>query len=298
MRGERKDSLGDEDDLEGDANEMANPPTLTDTSNSDSSSDSSHDSSESYQSDDGPPGLLPAGQVGADSGEETGTTSDYGSKSGGSDDDDVEPPPLMAAQPEDPETIRKAGNDLFNNQNIEGALEKYKEAIAAGSKGGVQMSAENLAKTYSNIAHCYNKKRKYREAIEASFLAIEAKWDFHRPYLRLGFSYQQLENPRMALLALLKGKAIPGADSNLKSDIAKALAEFEDVTKTEVKQYIQREAAGKARDVNLQAARDARYGEPPATREPSPPPDKPVEDITIVETEGFMMTSEFSVQAW
>ena len=31
------------------------------------------------------------------------------------------------------------------------------------------------------------------------------------------------------------GKAIPGADSNLKSDIAKALAEFEDVTKTEVR---------------------------------------------------------------
>ena len=44
----------------------------------------------------------------------------------------------------------------------------YKEAIAAGSKDGVQRSAENLAKTYSNIAQGYNKKGKYREAIEAS----------------------------------------------------------------------------------------------------------------------------------
>ena len=64
---------------------------------------------------------MPAGQVGADSGEEMGTTSEYDSKSGGSDDDDVEPPLSRAAQAEDPETIRKAGNDPFNKDNIEGA---------------------------------------------------------------------------------------------------------------------------------------------------------------------------------
>ena len=44
---------------------------------------------------------------------------------------------------------------------------------------------ENLAKTYSNIAHCYNKRKKYQESIEASFRAIQAKPDFHRPYLRV-----------------------------------------------------------------------------------------------------------------
>ena len=48
---------------------------------------------------------------------------------------------------EDPEKIRKAGNELFNAENIEGALEKYKEAIACGERGS-QMSAESLAKTY------------------------------------------------------------------------------------------------------------------------------------------------------
>ena len=122
---------------------MANTSTLPDTSDSDSSSGSSHNSSESNQSDDGPPGLLHAGQVGADSGEETGAASDYNSKSGGSDDDYVKPPPLMEAQPEDPETIRKAGNSLFNNGNIEEAIEKHKEAKAGGSKGGVQMSTKN-----------------------------------------------------------------------------------------------------------------------------------------------------------
>ena len=68
---------------------------------------------------------------------------DYGSKSGGSDDDEVEPPPLMAAQPEDPKMIREAGNDLFDNGNTEGAIKKHKEEIAAGSKGGVQMTTKN-----------------------------------------------------------------------------------------------------------------------------------------------------------
>ena len=48
---------------------------------------------------------------------------------------------------QDPEKIRKAGNDLFNAENIEGALEKYKEAIACGERGS-QMSAESLSKTY------------------------------------------------------------------------------------------------------------------------------------------------------
>ena len=53
-------------------------------------------------------------------GEETGTNPDYDSKSGASDKDEVEPSPRRAAQAEDPETIRKAGNDLFNNDNSKG----------------------------------------------------------------------------------------------------------------------------------------------------------------------------------
>ena len=71
--------------------------------------------------------------------EDSGTTSDYGSREGEVEDDLV--------VEEDPEKIRKAGNDLFNEENIEGALEKYKEAIACGERG-VQMSPESLAKTY------------------------------------------------------------------------------------------------------------------------------------------------------
>ena len=53
----------------------------------------------------------------------------------------------MVVEESDPEKIRKAGNDLFNAENIEGALEKYKEAIACGERGS-QMSGDSLAKTY------------------------------------------------------------------------------------------------------------------------------------------------------
>ena len=55
-----------------------------------------------------------------------------------------------------------------NHHDDKGAIRKYKEAIAAGSRDGVQRSAENLAKTYSNIAQGHNKKGKHREATKAS----------------------------------------------------------------------------------------------------------------------------------
>ena len=114
---------------------------------------------------------------------------------------------------EDPEKIRKAGNELFNAENIEGALEKYKEAIACGERGS-QMSAGSLAKTYSNIAHCYNKKKKYVESIEASFKSMEADKAFVRPYLRMAHSYKMLENFNMSALALMKAKAMPVNEPN------------------------------------------------------------------------------------
>ena len=85
--------------------------TLTDTHNS--------DSSESYQSEDGPPGLLPADQVEAEAGEETGTTPGHDSKSGGSDNDEGEPSHHRATQAEDPETIREAGNEPPTDDQVE-----------------------------------------------------------------------------------------------------------------------------------------------------------------------------------
>ena len=55
-----------------------------------------------------------------------------------------------------------------NHHDVKRALGEYKKAIAAGSKDRVQRSAENLAKTYSNIAQGHNKKGKNREATKAS----------------------------------------------------------------------------------------------------------------------------------
>ena len=90
--------------------------------------------------------------------EDSGTTSDYGSREG-----EVEDDVLVE---EDPEKIRKAGNDLFNAENIEGALEKYKEAIACGERGS-QMSADSLSKTYRWL----KKKEKASKTYRILFLA-------------------------------------------------------------------------------------------------------------------------------
>ena len=76
------------------------------------------DSSESHLSEHAPLGLLPVDQVEADSGEEMGITTGYDSKSGGSDNDEGESAPCREAQAKDHETIRKAGRNLVNNDNI------------------------------------------------------------------------------------------------------------------------------------------------------------------------------------
>ena len=112
-------------------------------SDSDSSSDSSYDSSESRPS---------------------GSSLSEGSITGKMEsvlqrpyDKEVRPPELVIGETWDPEALKRAGNNLFRSDDLIGAIEKYKKAIAAGSEGGMQT---NIAKTYGNIAHCYNNKKK------------------------------------------------------------------------------------------------------------------------------------------
>ena len=172
---------------------------------------------------------------------------------------------------EDPEKIRKAGNELFNAENIEGALEKYKEAIACGERGS-QMSAGSLAKTYSNIAHCYNKKKKYVESIEASFKSMEADKAFVRPYLRMAHSYKMLENFNMSALALMKAKAMPVNEPNqttVKAEIVRELGEVAEEARVAARDYMHRKGINNANKLDLQAARVSRFGE--ISKQPMPP---------------------------
>ena len=62
-------------------------------------------------------------------------------------------------------------------------------------------------------------------------LAIEAKLDLHRPYIRLCISYRGLKNYHMALLTFIKGSDIPEADSDIRKHITRTLNEFTETTK-------------------------------------------------------------------
>ena len=121
-----------------------------------------------------------------------------------------------------------------------------------------------MAKTYGNIAHCYNLKGEYEEAAKASSLVIEAKQDLHRPYIRLCFSYRRPGKLCLALLVLLKGMDVPDDGSNTKTSFVKELAGLSEETMAEVKQYIHQEAVGKVKDTDIKLATGAWYGEVPS----------------------------------
>ena len=73
------------------------------------------------------------------------------------------------------------------------------------------MSSKNIAKTESNIAHCYNANKRKQSR-------------HHCPYITLCISYKQLNNHRMALLALFKGWDILEADSDISEHITSTQA--------------------------------------------------------------------------
>ena len=68
---------------------------------------------------------------------------------------------------------------MFNEGKYQDAVQKYKEAINAG-KGNL----DNKVKCCSNISHCLNRKKKYDDAVDYAFKAIEAQPDFFRVYVR------------------------------------------------------------------------------------------------------------------
>jgi len=78
----------------------------------------------------------------------------------------------------------------------------------------------------SNISHCLNRRKKYSEALDYAFKAIETMPEFGRVYVRcaeafnklvnalvlisyyyLTIPFHSLEEPKMAAIALMKGEA-------------------------------------------------------------------------------------------
>ena len=104
------------------------------------------------------------------------------------------------------ENLRREGNGRFNEGNYVGAIEKYMEAVTAG--GG---SIDNKVKCYrylvlswniayphphlllllSNISHCFNRRKKFSEALGYAFKAIETMPEFGRVYVRCSEAFMK-----------------------------------------------------------------------------------------------------------
>ena len=100
------------------------------------------------------------------------------------------------------EELRTEGNNLFSKGDHKLAIEKYEDAIKTG-----KISPEDKVKCYSNICHCYNKLKRYKEGLKAAFKAIELKPNFGRSYQRCAESYINLDKFTMAAIVLMKGIA-------------------------------------------------------------------------------------------
>jgi len=181
-------------------------------------------------------------------------TSDYGSKTGNddserSDSEESTPPPEPEQPPpsKDSEELRSEGNELFREGRYADAIHKYEEAIKAG-KGNV----ENKAKCYSNITHCYNKKKDYNKAVEVAFKAMDAKPDFWRVYLRCATAFVNLNESKMAVMVLLKGQAWCPNNSDLQEELAK----IDSTVRGDAKKYLDKYYKNNAKDVNLKKLRE------------------------------------------
>ena len=106
---------------------------------------------------------------------------------------------------------------------------------------------------FSNIAHCYNKKKSYDDALEYGLKAIESKPGFFRVYLRMHESYTGLEDNVMAALVLMKGKEnvteFPNAEEE--KHFKDRLRNITRAARTDANAYIEKSSYRSAKDIDL-----------------------------------------------
>jgi len=221
--------------------------------------------------DQGPPALTDSEHSAENSSDsEMEGTSDYGSKTGNDDSDrsDSEDisndPPInneeALTESVSAEDLRKVGNGRFNEGNYTGAIEKYKEAVKAG--GG---NIDNKVKCYSNISHCLNRRKKFSDALDYAFKAIETMPEFGRVYVRCSEAFINLEEPKMAAIALMKGEAWGPTDiQTLRMELNK----IEKTVREEARKYITRYHNNSAKDINLKKLREKGFKKEDVDQQP------------------------------
>lgn len=85
--------------------------------------------------------------------------------------------------------LKDEGNDRFKNNNYDGAIESYSNALITC----LLTHAEDRAIIYSNRAATYMKMKKYDEAIADSSKALEFNPDYMKALLRRAELYERVE---------------------------------------------------------------------------------------------------------
>ena len=114
--------------------------------------------------------------------------------------------------------------------------------------------------SFSNIAHCYNKKQDFKRALDFSFKAIEAKPDFWRAYTRCVEAFLGQDNPKMAAVTLLKAEAsISKAD---KKSPGYSMPEVDKKETAHAEKYVKDFYQNKPKDINLKRLSEKGFKSP------------------------------------
>jgi suppressor of G2 allele of SKP1 len=164
--------------------------------------------------------------------------------------------------PEPAASLANQANALFVDEDFDGALDLYNQAITAAS---------NVAELYVSRAALHIKMENFTAAISDANKAISIDPKNSKAYLRKGVACFQMEEYATAKTAFEKGKEIDPETAQFKTWIRKCNAELEEEMAVE---------ETSAAPIAVGAAGGAASNSAPAATSPAPapvPPPKPVQ---------------------
>ncbi len=133
------------------------------------------------------------------------------------------------------ETLKADGNKLFKEGQFKKALKKYKDAI----------TLEPSAALHTNVAACFMKLNRLRDAVENcdNALALDSHWV--RAYVRKAELHLQLKEPDEAVSILTKGSDLLPDNDEIRALLVKAREESYERIRTEDVRFLVHERGKK-----------------------------------------------------
>eukprot|EP01080_Neovahlkampfia_damariscottae_P003808 gene3808-6969_t len=112
------------------------------------------------------------------------------------------------------EKLKKEGNDLFQNNSLKEAYDKYTDAIK------IDPNASSLnSQIYCNRSAVAMKMNDYKLAAKDASTAIDLNPEYVKAYIRRAAAYEKLENYQEAVYDLNKAKELDPENRNVNSNL-------------------------------------------------------------------------------